>query len=567
MAPAELTADQYKAIREICVQVHRDFDYLSDPSGYKIGDYWNIMTDVGVDKGDCEDFALTKMHRIIEAGIVGPGNMQIILCFTETGERHAVLGIQTLNYGFLIADNRMPFTIGGAFGFIGDKSLFDGYYAFDRFQVAGSIWATVQEYKGGVPIDYMDCNSSAFSSNDKVVIEFTGYNWTQPKVIGFAADPRTCSLPHVWFFGNVNPWISGELYFTCGYFLAADFWEYSAAMTSHGARQGCKATKTGAKILVTGGFVRGDGYPGYEPWPPIQVYPSDCTNCPSNYAILWNIWINDYKAEIYDGLRYMWTAVADYPSPRRNAHGGWSLSGIHYIFGGYSYPHGYITYNSGNYVGNNFSINANDECAKYTISTDAWEACQSVGINRARVQDFAFNGFGFFAGGHAKTFEYTGVDQDYLRGKTDTKKYNPSTDTWENRKSLTKWRYDGAGFAIEGYGYVAGGWVYTGQPEPNDWAFWPEKTVLKFDDTLNTWSSVQNYITDPDHQLICSPNVAAENGSKAYMVVRPETIVVAYGGMSHCEEYDPVLDTWSIKTSHPGYSGVGRYKFSDMTAA
>ena len=44
----------------------------------------------------------------------------------------------------------------------------------------------------GVPIEYMDCNSRAFEVGDRVLVEFQGQNWDQPKVIGFEKEPKPC---------------------------------------------------------------------------------------------------------------------------------------------------------------------------------------------------------------------------------------------------------------------------------------------------------------------------------------------------------------------------------------
>jgi predicted transglutaminase-like cysteine proteinase len=56
--------------------------------------------------GDCEDFVLTKMQAIIEAGIIPKENLQVLLCYVVNAGYHAVLGIQTVNRGFLISDQR-----------------------------------------------------------------------------------------------------------------------------------------------------------------------------------------------------------------------------------------------------------------------------------------------------------------------------------------------------------------------------------------------------------------------------------------------------------------------------
>ncbi|MDF1577667.1 MAG: hypothetical protein P1P81_04385 [Desulfobulbales bacterium] len=44
-----------------------------------------------------------------------------------------------------------------------------------------------------VPIEYMTCNGSAFKVGDRVVIEFTGQDWSAPKVIGFESEPQSCA--------------------------------------------------------------------------------------------------------------------------------------------------------------------------------------------------------------------------------------------------------------------------------------------------------------------------------------------------------------------------------------
>ncbi len=43
-----------------------------------------------------------------------------------------------------------------------------------------------------VPIDYMECNGSAFEEGDKVIVKFQDQDWTKPKVIGFRDNPKSC---------------------------------------------------------------------------------------------------------------------------------------------------------------------------------------------------------------------------------------------------------------------------------------------------------------------------------------------------------------------------------------
>lgn len=49
-----------------------------------------------------------------------------------------------------------------------------------------------------VPVEYMTCNSGAFEEGDRVVVQFTGQDWSQPKVIGFESNPKPCIWPCVY---------------------------------------------------------------------------------------------------------------------------------------------------------------------------------------------------------------------------------------------------------------------------------------------------------------------------------------------------------------------------------
>ena len=53
-----------------------------------------------------------------------------------------------------------------------------------------------------VPIDYIDCNASAFTIGDDVVIEFTDQNPNTPKVIGFKDHPRGCGFVFILEHGD-----------------------------------------------------------------------------------------------------------------------------------------------------------------------------------------------------------------------------------------------------------------------------------------------------------------------------------------------------------------------------
>lgn len=50
-----------------------------------------------------------------------------------------------------------------------------------------------------VPIDYMTCDAAAFEDDDRVVVQFDGQNWDEPKVIGFVDHPRPCDPAQITF--------------------------------------------------------------------------------------------------------------------------------------------------------------------------------------------------------------------------------------------------------------------------------------------------------------------------------------------------------------------------------
>lgn len=62
-----------------------------------------------------------------------------------------------------------------------------------------SINCNQSETLTGIPIIYMDCNSSAFDIGDRVLVEFSGQKWSGAQVIGFETDPQPCEIPEFLF--------------------------------------------------------------------------------------------------------------------------------------------------------------------------------------------------------------------------------------------------------------------------------------------------------------------------------------------------------------------------------
>jgi hypothetical protein len=61
-----------------------------------------------------------------------------------------------------------------------------------------------------VPIEYMQCKAGAFEEGDAVVVQFTDYNWSTPKVIGFQREPQPCGWEEPWdgpLYTTRYPWV------------------------------------------------------------------------------------------------------------------------------------------------------------------------------------------------------------------------------------------------------------------------------------------------------------------------------------------------------------------------
>ena len=77
------------------------FPYKADAERYGSPDFW-AEADAG--GSDCEDFALAKLHRLLDRGW-HIDDLRLACCYVETGEYHAVLEVAT-DDGPRILDNR-----------------------------------------------------------------------------------------------------------------------------------------------------------------------------------------------------------------------------------------------------------------------------------------------------------------------------------------------------------------------------------------------------------------------------------------------------------------------------
>lgn len=85
----------FAEVREINQQVNLDIRPVTEPAG---ADVWKI----GVRDGDCDDYVMTKRHRLIQAGL-GSDRARVAVGVAK-GQLHAVL---VVNFGphFYVLDN------------------------------------------------------------------------------------------------------------------------------------------------------------------------------------------------------------------------------------------------------------------------------------------------------------------------------------------------------------------------------------------------------------------------------------------------------------------------------
>lgn len=113
--------------------------YVSDAHRYKSADFWARIDKEG---GDCEDFAIGKLNRLIERGWPIEA-LRLGCCYAETGEYHAVLEVKQADGKVRVLDNRYPWPMPL-------KDLHDEGYRLDEIQAHGGARFEWCEWKWGV---------------------------------------------------------------------------------------------------------------------------------------------------------------------------------------------------------------------------------------------------------------------------------------------------------------------------------------------------------------------------------------------------------------------------------
>lgn len=101
----EFTPELYATIAAIHAEVNASISPETDIAQYGVNENWTIPDKAG----DCEDYVLLKMIRLIDRGNIDPKYLHILVVWNENNEGHAVLGVDVFLHGVrntLVLDNR-----------------------------------------------------------------------------------------------------------------------------------------------------------------------------------------------------------------------------------------------------------------------------------------------------------------------------------------------------------------------------------------------------------------------------------------------------------------------------
>jgi len=460
------------------------------------------------DRGDCEDFALTKMQALIDAGY-SAANLQLATGITETGQSHAFLLIQTVNRGTLVLDNRYPNIMG----------LDAVPYRVQTYQRAGQTWTSYTTRLDSVAIEYMSCNAGAFADGDRVVVEFTGQSWSSPKVIGFDENPVACTTDGILFWRCFTTDLYPYFYqFATGSYVKKT--EHPVA--DAGGHAACGTYDSGQNVIYAGGS-GGDLLDAAYQYTVLTETWADKTSM--TYARMYFegfslagscIMIGGYDSDTNTILTSCekwnygsesWSSITSLPGPRMLMN-EFVLGGVGHFFGGLSSTGGWGGHESSGY--------------KYDEETNSWTAIASYPAQTSAGQafeDFATSK-GYCTGGYT-TGQWDNGDLADDAGIYLTRRcyeFDPATNVWSQKADYDTWAWSTyyyvgdidypAGYYIDledkvdkdnlglvthvawgGYdeGHVSYGYVDENAPGVNYFVFPPKK----YQPSTDTWSIVK----------------------------------------------------------------------------
>ena len=589
-----LTDGQLAELKAVNEYVNQNYGRLSDPSGYRTGDSWDVMAPGG--SGDCEDHMLTKMQKLVDDYGWNPANLKVVTSYMKDGTGHVFLAVRTTNRGLVALDVN------------NDNVIEAGKlpYRIDKVSLTKDVWRSFTRQLDSVPVEYMTCNSWAFIDGDRVVVEFTGQKWETPKVIGFHSSPQACSF---------NIYCLCNWYYGVGVMFSTDTWTFHALGVMplpYAWRYRCAGAAIGSSILcVSGlGFIYGATSPPY-------------------------IALIDKNTQ-FDSLTYSYTDKQAIPTPREcltgYGYGGkaWFAGGISIFDAGWYGPEttsstdvyacgfGPLGFDCPDWM-NSFYLTApqpylNNE--EFTFLSNSWAYRQGFPDPRGFARGFGASGllyiFGGVDGKIDKTVvctcclerymdgsygrEYTTYSNEYINLISDGRAYNPTSDAWASLQDMPENRAGYASAVVSGIGYVFHGSVSDslssgdlrqsaelrledddipipdGYPEGEYFSWgtgscsytggafelWKTMTARKYNPTNDSWASIatspNNGELYPTNRDYFGTGISGNEGYPAAafggrIALCQSTSMTSENGDNTVMEYNPVADTYTGRGS------------------
>ena len=212
--------------------------------------------------------------------------------------------------------------------------------------------------------------------------------------------------------------------------------------------------------------------------------------------------------EEYDPITDSWTTRASMPTGRQGLAAA-AVSGKIYAIGGR---------NAGGFLSTN---------QEYDPSTDSWTTKASMPTAREDLAAAAVNGKIYAIGGYND--EFIGDIADFLRNNEE---YDPETDSWTTKASMSTRRKGLAAAVVNGKIYAIGGYnIASGHLSTNE----------EYNPSTNSWTTKTSMPTARQYLA-----AAAMNG-KIYAIGGDGSS----GQLSTNREYDPNTDSWTTRASMP----------------
>ena len=101
IAPPQMTVARKREVLEVNKRVNSAIASVDHPEGRKQPEQWRI----GPARGDCNDYAVTKQHELLQKGWPTASVLLAEVILTKTGEHHLVVVVKT-SEGDVVLDNR-----------------------------------------------------------------------------------------------------------------------------------------------------------------------------------------------------------------------------------------------------------------------------------------------------------------------------------------------------------------------------------------------------------------------------------------------------------------------------